>query len=78
MFKICWGLAPHRKRPKVRVWACYYEKILKFHQQICDFLCFELHICCEEHVSVPCPLSSTNISGDRAVNVGVSAKTWRI
>ena len=24
------------------------------------------------------PLSSTNISGDRALNVGVSAKTWRI
>ena len=23
-------------------------------------------------------LSSTNISGDRALNVGVSAKTWRI
>ena len=24
------------------------------------------------------PLSSTNISGDRALDVGVSAKTWRI
>ena len=30
------------------------------------------------HHTAPGPLSSTNISGDRALNVGVSAKTWRI
>ena len=30
------------------------------------------------YVFVTKALSSTNISGDRALNVGVSAKTWRI
>ena len=33
---------------------------------------------CVLKIDVSTPLSSTNISGDRALNVGVSAKTWRI
>ena len=46
--------------------TCAHAHLLRFHDND------------HHHLTASKPLSSTNISGDRALNVGVSAKIWRI